>query len=429
MPDHSTSVQPRLPMPATANVQADIWRLLADAIYPASTSDAIVLAIDYCRARGLDVLKKPVHIVSVWNASTGAMAETIFPSIQGLQTVAGRTGSWAGMDSPKWGPNVTRTFIGGAWVKNAVGSDEWVADIQETVEFPEWCEVTVYRMVEGQPRAFSEPVYWLETYATASRNSELPTDVWVKRPRGQLHKCAKAAALRAAFPEDCSSYSAEEMAGKVIGGDNKLKSIPTPSGGSSSQPASDQPPTAPPEDSSQAGADNRPVSQETVKANRIRSLVEGLYTRKPPSIDESGLPPEIVQTGKDLVQRCQRENAWIVTAEYVFGNQGGRYTREHATYLLAVLVNAKNGHVANGGISLPEAEPTMAEPDESNVSPETVLLGKKFVSRCIRVNAWDNAMAYVENDPENKFSSHEKSYLLAVIKKARQETLGGRQAA
>jgi phage recombination protein Bet len=423
-------------MPYTANVQADIWRLLTDAIYPASDTDAIVLAIDYCRARGLDVLKKPVHIVSVWNAATGKMVETIFPSIQELQTVAGRTGSWAGMDSPKWGPNVTRTFIGGAWVKNAVGRDEWVSGLQETVEFPEWCEVTVHRMVEGQPRAFSEPVYWLETCATTSRNSELPTDIWVKRPRGQLHKCAKAAALRAAFPEDCSFYSAEEMAGKVIGGDNKLKSIPTPSCGSSSQPPSGQPPTATPQGSSQAGSDSKPVSPETVKANRIRSLVEGLYTRKPPSIDESAIPPEIVLVGRELVQRCKRENAWIVTAEYVFGNQGGKYTRQQATYLLAVLVNAKNGQVANGDMPLPAAEepvtagqPVMAEPGESNVSPETVLLGKKFVSRCIRVNAWDNAIVYVQNDPDNKFTGHEKAYLLAVIEKAQRETLGGRQAA
>ena len=420
MSDNSTTVQPRLPMPATANVQADIWRLLTDAIYPASDTDAIVLAIDYCRARGLDVLKKPVHIVSVWNAATGKMVETIFPSIQELQTVAGRTGSWAGMDSPKWGPNVTRTFIGGAWVKNAVGRDEWVSDLQETVEFPEWCEVTVHRMVEGQPRAFSEPVYWLETYATTVRNSELPTDIWVRRPRGQLHKCAKAAALRAAFPEDCSFYSAEEMAGKVIGGDNKLKSIPTStlSRGSSGQTASDQPPTAPPQGSSQAGTDGKPVSPETVKANRIQSLVAGLYTRKPPSIDESTMAPEIVLLGKELVERCQRENAWIVTAEYVFGNQGGKYTRQQATYLLAVLVNAKNEHVANGDIPVTAAEqplmaeqPVMAEPDESNVSPETVLLGKKFVSRCIRVNAWDNAIVYVQNDPDNGLTTFASQYI------------------
>jgi len=42
--------------------------------------------------------------------------------------------------------------------------------------------------------------------------------MWVKRPRGQLLKCAKAASLRAAFPEE-AGYTAEEMVGKSIDGD------------------------------------------------------------------------------------------------------------------------------------------------------------------------------------------------------------------
>jgi hypothetical protein len=39
--------------------------------------------------------------------------------------------------------------------------------------------------------------------------------MWLKRPRGQLHKVAKAASLRAAFPEE-GEYVAEEMEGKEI---------------------------------------------------------------------------------------------------------------------------------------------------------------------------------------------------------------------
>ena len=59
----------------------------------------------------------------------------------------------------------------------------------------------------------------LRSAATVSRaggaRSEVPTDMWVKRPHGQLLKCAKAASLRAAFPEE-ADYTAEEMEGKVI---------------------------------------------------------------------------------------------------------------------------------------------------------------------------------------------------------------------
>ena len=39
--------------------------------------------------------------------------------------------------------------------------------------------------------------------------------MWIKRPKGQLGKCGKAASLRAAFPGECG-YAAEEMDGKSL---------------------------------------------------------------------------------------------------------------------------------------------------------------------------------------------------------------------
>ena len=206
----TSSVPARLPMPAgmvARGITAEKWRVLVETTFPsAKTPEAVEMAIDYCRARNLDVFKKPVHIVPMWNAGLRREVETIWPGINEIQITAARTGSWAGMDSPKWGPMVKRTFKG-------TRKDRAVT---VEVQFPEWCEVTVYRIVAGQPRAFSEPVYWLESYSTTGgRDSYLPTDMWVKRPRGQLHKVAKAAALRAAFPEE-GELTAEEMEGKVI---------------------------------------------------------------------------------------------------------------------------------------------------------------------------------------------------------------------
>src|SRR5215471_19487891 len=101
---------PRLPMPASFE-DAGKWRVLVEAIFPSARSaDSVMLALDYCRARGLDVMKKPVNIVPIWNSQLGRYVETIWPSINEIETTAARTKEWAGMDAPKWGELITETF-------------------------------------------------------------------------------------------------------------------------------------------------------------------------------------------------------------------------------------------------------------------------------------------------------------------------------
>jgi phage recombination protein Bet len=214
-----TADQPRIPMPAVDAAQAadlafltpSTWKVLTESIFPsAKTAEGILLAVHYCAARNLDVMKRPVHVVPMWSKTLGQEVETVWPGIAEVQTTAARTGLWAGIDSPRFGPICERTFIG------RVKRDGSWQDLEINVAFPEWCEVTVYRIVNGQRCPFTEPVFWLEAYARlGGAYSELPTDMWVKRPRGQLLKCAKAASLRAAFPEE-AGYTAEEMEGKVI---------------------------------------------------------------------------------------------------------------------------------------------------------------------------------------------------------------------
>ena len=212
--------QPRIPMPAldpALNLTPSTWKVLTDSIFPsAKTAEGILLAVHYCAARNLDIMKRPVHVVPMYSKAQGREIETVWPGIAELQTTAARTGQWAGIDPPRFGPLYERTFSGrikrnGTW-----------QDLESSVTFPEWCEVTVYRIVAGQRCAFTEPVFWLETYARyGGAFSELPADMWLKRPRGQLMKCAKAASLRAAFPEE-ATYTAEEMEGKVIESDTPL---------------------------------------------------------------------------------------------------------------------------------------------------------------------------------------------------------------
>lgn len=212
---------PRLPMPKDGYelaegkvLDAGMWKVLVEATYPtARSSQAVIMALDYCKARGLDPFKKPVHIVPMWNSQLRKEVETVWPGINEVQTTAARTGEWAGMDKPEWGPDIEKTFKGK--VKEWVDGRQVQVDEEVTLTFPEWCEVTVYRLIKGHRCAFSEPVYWLEAYARTG-GGELPNAMWRKRTRGQLQKVAKAASLRAAFPEE-GEYTAEEMHGKEIG--------------------------------------------------------------------------------------------------------------------------------------------------------------------------------------------------------------------
>jgi phage recombination protein Bet len=198
---------PRLPYhPAIEErfgVNITEWRALVDAVFPlAKDPSSVILALSYCKARKLDPFKRPVHIVPMWNAQLKRMVETVWPGIGELRTTAFRTGQYAGRDEAKYGPTKTEK-IGSA-----------------VVTYPEWCQVTVYRLLNGERMPFPGPrVWWLETYATAGKDDPSPNSMWRRRSFGQIDKCAEAAALRAAFPEEVGNeYSAEEMEGKVLEG-------------------------------------------------------------------------------------------------------------------------------------------------------------------------------------------------------------------
>ena len=219
-PNTGTAVKilsaPRLPYSKAINeqfgVDAAAWRALTEAIYPAAkTTDAVVMALSYCRARKLDPFKKPVHIVPMWSSAKGGYVETVWPGISELRTTAFRTGQYAGCDETEFGEMKQETF------KGRVKSKEGWQEKTVAVEFPEWARITVYRDLNGSKCKFVGPkVKWLEAYATIG-NSDLPNDMWQERSVGQLEKCAEAAALRKAFPEELGNMlSAEEMEGRSV---------------------------------------------------------------------------------------------------------------------------------------------------------------------------------------------------------------------
>lgn len=207
---------PRLPFhPAVQErfgIDRSQWKALVEAVFPnARTPDGVILALSYCKARRLDPFKRQVHIVPIYDSKKRAEVETVWPGIAEHRTTATRTGTYAGMDAPEYGPSITKTFKGRA--KAGYGQDAEWKDEEVEVTFPEWCRVTVYRMVQGVRVPFPGPrVMWLEYYNKKGRASDVPNEQWGRRPFYMIEKCAEAGALRRAFPEELGDeFTVEEV--------------------------------------------------------------------------------------------------------------------------------------------------------------------------------------------------------------------------
>lgn len=175
----------------------DLVRVIRDSLYPGARLESVELVLAYCKARGLDPMLKPVHIVPMWvrdENGQGGMRDVPLPGIALYRIQAARSGQYGGKSEPEFGPDTTR-HLGG----------------RETT-FPAWCRVTVRRGAAE----FTAKEFWLENYATAKKDSEAPNAMWAKRPYGQLAKVAEAQALRMAFPElTGGEVTGEEMEGKA----------------------------------------------------------------------------------------------------------------------------------------------------------------------------------------------------------------------
>lgn len=184
----------------TAMTEAELIDVLQSSLYPGAALKSIKLVIGYCKAANLDPMQKPVHIVPMWDKNAKAMRDVIMPGVGLYRTQAARSNALAGIGEPEFGPSVD------------IKLDNAIYNV------PEWCRVVVKRLLpNGAVGEFSAIEYWIENYATASKDSVQPNAMWKKRPRGQLAKCAQAQALRMAFPEMTGNApTADEMEGKVL---------------------------------------------------------------------------------------------------------------------------------------------------------------------------------------------------------------------
>jgi phage recombination protein Bet len=186
---------------ALALSEEELIGVLTSSLYPGANIASIKMVLGYCKAAGLDPMQKPVHIVPMWDGKAKQMRDVVMPGVGLYRTQASRTGTFAGQSEPEFGPMVT-TRLGGV-----------------EITYPEFAKVTVKKtMANGTVADFTAVEYWIENYAVkgGAEKSVAPNAMWMKRPRGQIAKCAAAQALRLAFPEMGAQPTAEEMEGKSL---------------------------------------------------------------------------------------------------------------------------------------------------------------------------------------------------------------------
>jgi phage recombination protein Bet len=142
------------------------------------------LFLHACKRTGLDPFMKQIHAVKRWSAKDQREVMSIQTGIDGYRLIADRTGCYAGSSDAEYELN-----------------DEG---------FPGFAKVTVTKLVNGAPCAFTASARWKE-YCQLGKDGQ-PTSMWKKMPFLMLGKCAEALALRKAFPAELSGvYTHEEM--------------------------------------------------------------------------------------------------------------------------------------------------------------------------------------------------------------------------
>lgn len=187
-----------LPEPvARRGINEAQWRTLMGSLYPGARSESVLMVLDYCAARKLDPMKKPCHIVPMEVKVAGTdryeWRDVVMPGIYEHRTTATRTGVYLGHAAPTYGPDFE--YAG--------------------VTAPEWCDFTAYRWnAEAKMRA-EFPVRTFFKEVVALKSGGKANARWSKAPVQMLVKCAEAAALREAFPEEIGGeQTAEELDGQ-----------------------------------------------------------------------------------------------------------------------------------------------------------------------------------------------------------------------
>ncbi len=192
----------RHPAVIERGIKPEEWRTLFDNLYPGAKPQSVLMVWDYCKARKLDPLKKPCHIVPMevrMPSGDYVWRDVVMPGIYEYRTTATRTGLYLGHSKPEYGPPFT--FLG--------------------VEAPAYCEMIMYRWnPQANMRAeYPVRVKFAEIVATAKdkKGDRYVNSRWTRAPEQMLCKCTESAGLREAFPDELGgTHTDDEMQGQRI---------------------------------------------------------------------------------------------------------------------------------------------------------------------------------------------------------------------
>jgi phage recombination protein Bet len=194
---------PALPLPVSRRGITEFeWRTLCNSLFPGAKSESIIMVVDYCKARKLDPLKKPCHIVpmQVKEGENYVWRDVVMPGIYEYRTTAQRTGEYMGHSKPEYGPEIE--YLG--------------------VTVPQWCAMTVYRWNAAAKARVEYPVQVFFRECAGTKKDYKTKEVmlnqrWSTAPIQMMTKVCEAAGLREAFPDEFGGEATyEEMDGSVI---------------------------------------------------------------------------------------------------------------------------------------------------------------------------------------------------------------------
>ena len=164
--------------------QEEINTLVGSGIIPQGTPPSTIkLFAKVCAEKRLSPFSNQIHLIKRGDKFT------IQTGIDGLRTIAYRTGLYAGADDCLYDEGLTKYQM-----------------IEKKRPKPTTATMTIYKLIEGQKVPFTASAVFSEYFPTNEKLSFL----WNKMPYLMISKTVESLTLRKAFPDELSGVYAEE---------------------------------------------------------------------------------------------------------------------------------------------------------------------------------------------------------------------------